>query len=73
MTQLEAHYLSGYACDKPGCTDFIRGDELPYWEGREHYWALAKALGWTMWTGRSQRTYCSAHLPAPGHKMRQVK
>jgi hypothetical protein len=73
MTVKEIRHTTGVACDKPGCTAEVGGEPLPFWEGWEHYDALAVARGWTIWVGRSQRHYCPDHWPAKGTKMRLSK
>jgi hypothetical protein len=72
MTGMEALYVFGYDCDKPGCPATVTGEELPYCQGLDTYWAEAKALGWTKWAGRSQHTYCPDHGPSKGHTMRFI-
>jgi hypothetical protein len=60
------------SCDATSCQASIRGPELSLFEGYDHYHRLAHEAGWTIWVGRSRRTYCPDHQPQPGHKMHQV-
>jgi hypothetical protein len=69
MSEIEGHYYAGMRCDSNGCRKEITGPET---HDQEVYVRMALDAGWTIWAGRSRRTYCPEHGPRPGHKMWQV-
>jgi hypothetical protein len=73
MTVQQKVYTTGVACDSPKCAAEVGGEQLPYWEGWDHYLDLAVARGWSVWAGRNQRHYCPSHGPSKGSKMRLVR
>jgi hypothetical protein len=72
MTVKKKTYTTGVACDKPGCTAQIGGEERSNFEGQDYYLDLAESQGWTFWVGRNQRHYCPDHGPSKGHTMRPL-
>lgn len=72
MSALEGMTLRGYSCDGHHCPNHISGETMPYFEGVDHYRALARAAGWTFWASRSLRSYCPYHGPSKGTKLREV-
>lgn len=69
MGEITKTTCSGVRCDRRSCTEEIRGEEKPSFEGVRFYERLAVERGWTFWAGRGRRMYCPSHGPTKGHKM----
>lgn len=68
-----APQFTGMSCDTRGCTASKITEPLAlYGVDRDEFVAEAVAEGWTIWAGRTRRTYCPAHQPKGKHKMRLV-
>lgn len=72
MSGYEGMTLRGYFCDGTGCAEEIVGETMSYFDGVDHYRALARAAGWTFWVSRSLRSYCPDHGPSKGTKLRRI-
>ncbi|MEV6879690.1 hypothetical protein [Amycolatopsis sp. NPDC051128] len=73
MAELIYRVLEGARCDARGCGQIIELPEpVSYFEGTKALEGLARPLGWSMWVGRTRRTYCRDHGPRPGSKLRKV-
>jgi len=73
MTVKQITYTTGVTCDNPSCKAEVTGEELPSFQGWDHYVDVAVARGWSVWRGRNQRHYCPVHWPSKGHKMQLLK
>ncbi len=73
MAYIEHVTLLGVACDTRGCeAEFAARRHKNVFAARDLTRDAARKVGWTFWAGRSLRTYCPAHGPRPGHRMREV-
>ena len=73
MAELIYHVLDGARCDASVCDEVILLPQPMHWhEGMPALEKLAKPLGWSLWVSRTRRTYCPAHGPRPGSKLRKV-
>lgn len=72
MAELINLIYKGMSCDASRCQARLDCPETDIFSGRERHQEAAARLGWTIWIGRSRRTYCSEHGPKPGHRMSEV-